>query len=342
MHGLRDPVLPRGLSAGQPDPRLERPRLPRQVARGDRPAAHHQQLPRVHRPDLPRSVRVGVRAGDQRRPGDDRADRDGDRRAGVPGGLDRSRAAGPPHREDGRGRGRRAGRAGRGRRAQPLRSHGDRVRARRGTRRADAIWRARRQAREVDHRPARGHPRAGGHRVRLQRRRGPRHPRRAAARPLRRTRRVDRFAGVARSAGTRPGARGHPPGDGLPVPAQSLGGRRAGPPAPSAGARHRDHRQGQARDRGRRRRHRDGLHLELQPRGRAQRPHARRVRRPRRRRRRPQAPLAAAAQADAHDIRARRGRKAPLGDGGDRLRRDQRHGQSRVRPQRSPEPRLAT
>ena len=98
LHGLRGPVLPRGLPAGQPDPRLERPRLPRQVARGDRPAARHQQLPRVHRPDLPGAVRVGVRAGDQRRPGDDRADRAGDRRARLRGGLDRrpSRPSGAP------------------------------------------------------------------------------------------------------------------------------------------------------------------------------------------------------------------------------------------------------
>ena len=106
----------------------------------------------------------------------------------------------------------------------------------------------------------------------------------------------------------------------------------AGPAAPRARAGHRDHRRGQARDRDRRRRHRDGLHLELQPRGRAQRAHARRLRR-----RSPptaptRAPLAAAAQADAHDVRARRGRQAPLGNRGDRLRRDRRHGQSRVRP----------
>ena len=49
VHGLRHPVLPPGLSAGEPDPRLERPGLSRPVAGGDRPAARHQQLPRVHR-----------------------------------------------------------------------------------------------------------------------------------------------------------------------------------------------------------------------------------------------------------------------------------------------------
>ena len=81
LHGLRRPVLPRGLPARQPDPRLERPRLPRRLARGARPAARHQQLPRVHRPDLPGAVRVGLRARHQRRPGDDQADRARDRRA---------------------------------------------------------------------------------------------------------------------------------------------------------------------------------------------------------------------------------------------------------------------
>ena len=58
-----------------------------------RPAARDQQLPRVHRADLPGAVRVGVRAGDQRRPGDDQADRAGDRRARLRRGLGRARAA---------------------------------------------------------------------------------------------------------------------------------------------------------------------------------------------------------------------------------------------------------
>ena len=87
LHGLRHPVLPSGLPARQPDPGVERPRAPRRVARGDRPPARDQQLPRVHRPDLPGAVRGVVRAGDQRRPGDDQADRVGDHRARVPRGL---------------------------------------------------------------------------------------------------------------------------------------------------------------------------------------------------------------------------------------------------------------
>ena len=55
-------------------------------------------FPEFTGPDLPGAVRVGVRAGDQRRPGDDRADRAGDRRAGLRRGLDRRRAAGAPLR----------------------------------------------------------------------------------------------------------------------------------------------------------------------------------------------------------------------------------------------------
>ena len=68
----------------------------------------------------------------------------------------------------------RPGRAGGGRRAQPPRPLGHRLRARRGARRPAALRRARRQAREVDHRPARGAARRGGHRVRVRRRRRPR------------------------------------------------------------------------------------------------------------------------------------------------------------------------
>ena len=62
LHGLRHPVLQQRLPARQPDPRLERPRLPRPLAGRDRAAPRHEQLPRVHRPAVPGAVRVGVRA----------------------------------------------------------------------------------------------------------------------------------------------------------------------------------------------------------------------------------------------------------------------------------------
>ena len=70
VHGLRNPVLPLGncrLSAGQPDPRMERPGPPRPVGCRERPAACHQQLPGIHRPPVPRPVRVGLRAVHRRR-----------------------------------------------------------------------------------------------------------------------------------------------------------------------------------------------------------------------------------------------------------------------------------
>ncbi len=68
LHGLRHPVLPRRLPAGQPHPGLERPGPHRQLGRGDRVAARHQQLPGVHRPALPGAVRGGLRARHRRRP----------------------------------------------------------------------------------------------------------------------------------------------------------------------------------------------------------------------------------------------------------------------------------
>ena len=76
LHGLRDAVLPHGqadrrdglgLPDQQPDPRVERPRLPRPVAGGGRPAPPDEQLPRVHRPRLPRPVRGLLHARAQRR-----------------------------------------------------------------------------------------------------------------------------------------------------------------------------------------------------------------------------------------------------------------------------------
>ena len=88
LHGLRRAVLPQRLPARQPDPGLERPRLPRPLARRDPPAALHQQLPRVHRAPVPGAVRGRLRAGDQRgRGGHDQADRELDHRPRVRRGL---------------------------------------------------------------------------------------------------------------------------------------------------------------------------------------------------------------------------------------------------------------
>ena len=110
------------------------------------------------------------------------------------------------HRQDGRGGGLGPGRAGGGRRAEQARPPGDGLRARRGARRAAALRRSRREAREVDHRPPRGPARGGGHRVRLRRGRGRRRDRRGAAPPARRGGGGDRLAGAPRPRGARPRA----------------------------------------------------------------------------------------------------------------------------------------
>ena len=91
LHGLRHPVLQQRLPARQPHPGLERPRLPRPLARRHRPAARHQQLPRVHRPAVPGAVRGGVRARHQPGPGHDQAGRGRDHRPGL-----RARAGSTP------------------------------------------------------------------------------------------------------------------------------------------------------------------------------------------------------------------------------------------------------
>ena len=202
-------------------------------------AARDQQLPRVHRADLPGAVRVGLRAGDQRRPGDDQADRVGDRRRAA------SRRAGSSPSRPPRARGR-DGRRGRLRARPGWRSppsstsvghRVDRLRARRGPGRAAALRRARRQAREVDHRPprARCSSRGGSSSSTAS----------TSARdlatdelhaPPRRGRGRDRLARRARPRRPRPRARRRALRDGLPLPAQPLGRRRrAGPPSrPSA------------------------------------------------------------------------------------------------------------
>ena len=94
LHGLRHSVLPPGLPARQPDSRLERSRLSRPLARGDRAAARDQQLPGVHRPALPGAVRRLVRARHQRRSGHDQVDRGVDHRSRVRRRLGRAAAAG--------------------------------------------------------------------------------------------------------------------------------------------------------------------------------------------------------------------------------------------------------
>ena len=94
LHGLRHSLLPRRRLPGEePHSRVQRPGLPRPLARGGREPALDQQLPRDHRPRLPRPLRGRLHAGHQRPAGDHQAHRVPDRRAGVRGGLGRAAAA---------------------------------------------------------------------------------------------------------------------------------------------------------------------------------------------------------------------------------------------------------
>ena len=272
----------------------------------------HQQLPRVHRPDLPGAVRVGLRARHQRRPGDDRADRGRHRRARLRRGLGGARAAGFADRPHGCRGGLGPGRPGGGRRAEQVRPHGHRVRARRGGRAACC-------ASACPTRSSRSGSSTGG--SRCSRPRGSPSsagwtwgatwipPRCAAAR---RGGGGDRLPRPARPRGARARAARRALRDGLPLPAQPRGGSLRGAPRARHATRAADQRRGQARARRRRRRHRDGLHLERAARGRDRRADAGRV--PAADGRRPPAgnALAAAAQAHADDLRARGGRRAPV------------------------------
>ena len=104
------PFCHNGCPLGQPDPRLERPRLPRPLAGRDPPAARDEQLPGVHRAPVPGAVRGRLRAGDPRgRRGDDQADRELDHRPRLGRGLGRARSR--PQRETGQRRRRRRRRA---------------------------------------------------------------------------------------------------------------------------------------------------------------------------------------------------------------------------------------
>ena len=82
LHGLRRSVLPgrRRLPHRQPDPGVERPRLPGPLARGTRPPAQDQQLPRVHRAGVPGALRRILRARHHGPAGHHQEHRDGHHR----------------------------------------------------------------------------------------------------------------------------------------------------------------------------------------------------------------------------------------------------------------------
>ena len=164
------PFCHTGLPAGQPDPGVERPGLARRLGRGAGAAARHQQLPGVHRAAVPGSVRDGLRGGDQPRSGDDQERRGRDHRQGV--GRAPGQAAGPrlADRQDRRRDRLRPGRPGRRAAADPGRSHGRRLRARRRAGRPDALRHPRVQDGEGGPRPPDPADAGRGHQLPLRRR----------------------------------------------------------------------------------------------------------------------------------------------------------------------------
>ena len=239
LHGLRHPVLQQRLPARQPHPRLERPRLPGPLARGDRAPARHQQLPRVHRPAVPGAVRGRLRARHQRRPGDHQAGRGRDHRPGLGRGLGHAGAA-RRCRPASRSPSSAPGPAGLAAAQQLTRAGHDVVVFERADRIGGllryGIPEFKMEKRHLDRRlDADG---GRGHRVPHQRERRRRHHRRRAPRA--------EFDAVvlaggatacARPAHPRPRARRHPPGDGVPAAGQPGAGgrprptRRSTPPA---------------------------------------------------------------------------------------------------------------
>ena len=253
MHGLRHPVLPSGLPAGQPDSGLERSGLPRFVARGARAAAPDQQLPGVHRPAVPGAVRRVVRARHQQGPGHHQVDRAGDHRPRLRRGLGRAGGANDADVEEGGGDrigARRAGRIGPAQSRRPQR-HG--VRKGRSHRRPAALRHPRVQAGEA--RPRSTARTAGGRGRGLPPRRGcrERHLRGRSAPRLRRRGPGRRRRPPARPRGAGARSAGRAFRDGVPHAAEPpLPGRRRS-------RSRRDQRRGQARHHHRRRRHRRGL-----------------------------------------------------------------------------------
>ena len=261
LHGLRHPVLPPGLPAGQHHPGVERPGLAQRLGRGDRAAARHQQLPGVHRAAVPGAVRDRLRARHQPGPGDHQERRGRDHRQGLGERVRAAAAARVAVRADRRRRRLRSGRPGRRPAAHPGRPHGGRLRAGRArsagccaTASPSSRWR------RAPRPPARPDE-ARGHRLPLRRRRSARRsPRSQLASATTPSVLAIGSTDAARPAGARPGARRHPPGDGVPA---------AGQPGLARGAgRGPDHGRGQERGHHRRRRHRRRLPRHVDPAGR--------------------------------------------------------------------------
>ena len=171
LHGLRHPVLPPGLPAGQHHPGVERPGLARRLGRRDRAAARDQQLPGVHRSALPGAVRDRLRARHQPGPGDDQERRGLDHRPGLGVRRRAPAAAGVALGQDRRRDRLRPGRSRRRPAAHPRRPHRRGLRARRQDRRPAALRHPRVQDGEEGPRPAPGPDASRGHRLPGRRRR---------------------------------------------------------------------------------------------------------------------------------------------------------------------------
>ena len=140
LHGLRHPLLSQRLPGEQPDPRLERPRLPRPLEDGGAQPALDQQLPRGDGPRVPGAVRGLLHAQHRRQAGHHQDDRVRHRRQGLRGRLDR--AASRRRRKTGKtDRHRRLGtrRPRRGPAARARRPRGARLREERQARRPAAL-----------------------------------------------------------------------------------------------------------------------------------------------------------------------------------------------------------
>ena len=166
LHGLRHSVLPQRLSARQPDSELERSRLSRSLAGGDRSAARDQQFSGVHRTAVSRrrakaSCVLGINDAPVTIKATEAAIVD---RAFSEGWIDRA-AAGAPHRQARRRRRLRAGRPRRGGSVEPRRPHRDGLRARRSHRRPAALRHPGVQAREAGARSPAGADGGRRHRV---------------------------------------------------------------------------------------------------------------------------------------------------------------------------------
>ena len=92
LHGLRSAVLPveRRLPDRQSHSRVERPDLPRPLARRPRPVAQDEQLSRVHRARMSRTLRGSLRPRHHQSASDDQKHRKRNHRPGLCRRLGRS------------------------------------------------------------------------------------------------------------------------------------------------------------------------------------------------------------------------------------------------------------